>query len=248
MTISYSALDVAFSEAVWAQQYSTYQPALMGKMTGASSWTFDPDPSNPTAYKLVTVETGSGSTDTLALNLANVPSEDGLPIWIAKDLEGNVYITGVRSLNLDPTSVKFPVWPAYGALYCHEAASSQNFTTTPSKFTQFTTAGVSFGTTVSAASDSITVLTNGVYEVSFNMLATLTSGTRQDFHVRVDAVDTNYATGEYGNGSPENITLPPVPLELNANEEITIYGEAASGTQNCAARHAQLVVRKIAEL
>ena len=71
----------------------------------------------------------------------------------------------------------------YGNLYLTGGVTPQTITTTATKLTAFTTAGVSNNMTLTPASSQITVLNTGVYEVIVNLNFVAGNNTNYNFRV-----------------------------------------------------------------
>lgn len=118
---------------------------------------------------------------------------------------------------------------AYGNLYTitGDAVTISTIGTTAKKFAGFAHDGVSFGTTISATNDQITVAADGIYQIHFNIsfktVAAADSGL-YTFRLRINGVASTFSffrqlsgTSDTGVGSFQGI------LSLSANDIVTVY-------------------------
>ena len=137
----------------------------------------------------------------------------------------------------------------YGGIHLADGATPQaGITTTPEKFTGFALNGISSDMTVDHTADSITVGTDGVYFISFEISWSGTGNTTFQFHVRVDGVEQPFGDERrLGAGGDVGSVSFLAPLILSAAEVITIYVETdAGGGASMTASFSQLFAFKLA--
>jgi len=115
----------------------------------------------------------------------------------------------------------------YGAIYAVDASTAQaDITTTPVLLTGFAGNSPYSGTTPAFGSSNITALYAGDYRVDFHISATATASQQFIFHVRVNAVEGNYACEFTTNATPDSVTASFTGyLTLAANDIVTVYVE-----------------------
>lgn len=125
---------------------------------------------------------------------------------------------------------------AYGHIYTIDSDSKTLDTigTTAKKGDLFANDGVSNGTTCSASTDTITVLTAGDYYISFNMsFSTVAAGDSGDyeFHIRVDDVESILGVHRELSGTADagSVAVQGI-LALTANEVVSVWIESDNGS------------------
>jgi hypothetical protein len=119
----------------------------------------------------------------------------------------------------------------YGSLSVFEGSTAQaGVTTTPVLLTAFDTDGLSDGVTVANASDNMTVLAAGKWEVKANISFTGTASTTFLFRIRVDAAEQSIGGSDEldGNGKGGSVSFGDI-FDLSVNEVLTIYVESDEG-------------------
>ncbi len=125
---------------------------------------------------------------------------------------------------------------AYGNIYSSSSDSVTISTigTTAKKFEGFAQDGEASGMTIDASSDTITVVTSGVYKVdfktSFATVANADSGL-YEFVLRVDGVATHVESSRNLSGTDDTGSLSMSGLvSLSAGEDVTIYVASDNGS------------------
>lgn len=134
----------------------------------------------------------------------------------------------------------------YASIYAASAASPQLLGTTPAKLTGFAANGPSAGATPDHANDQITIGVTGVYWVEFSACvsgdaATYLAKLRKNGNVE----GTLLAECKPGAGTDIERLGFAGPVSLDANDVLTVYGEADSSAKNLTIRSATLAVKRI---
>jgi len=119
----------------------------------------------------------------------------------------------------------------YGAIYTKDGAAQQaDITTTPVLLTGFAANGESSGVTVSYTADSLTVGYGGMWIFGFSINGTKTASQIYKFNIRVNAVEGVYQCQLASDALTSGHTSMGGPLDLNANDVLTIYVETDDAT------------------
>lgn len=134
----------------------------------------------------------------------------------------------------------------YGGLYVQGGVTAQATTTSFAKLTAFAADMVADDTTPAHATDDITILTDGVYEVTFNLSFSGTGTAIFEAAVGVDGVEQVVieairkmgATGDVGSMGAGGL------LSLTAAEVVTVLIKS-DGTDSLTVQDAQLRVKRV---
>lgn len=119
----------------------------------------------------------------------------------------------------------------YGGIRVADGSTAQSgITTTPELFTGFAANGLSSDMTADHTADSITVGTDGIYFVYFQVSYSGTGNAVVEFHLRVDAVEQAVGTHRKvaAGGDTASASFGDF-LSLSAAEVVTVYVQTDQG-------------------
>ena len=133
----------------------------------------------------------------------------------------------------------------YGSIRFRGNAVVQAITaSTPEVLTEWTGDGLSDGVTVGFATDNMTIVTAGDYEVSFQCSFQGVATKIQEFELRIDGVATGLSTRRYTSSNDVGSCSFRDILTLAAAEVLTVWVEG-SGNGNIVVEEGALVVRRV---
>ncbi len=133
----------------------------------------------------------------------------------------------------------------YGAIRFQGNAATQTIAAaTPEVLTEWTHDGLSNGTTPAFASDQITILTAGVYEVTFTCSFQGVATKIHEFELRIDGAVTNFKTRRYTSSNDVGSCSFCSIVTLAANEVLTVWVEG-TGNGNIVVEEGSLCAKRI---
>ncbi len=134
---------------------------------------------------------------------------------------------------------------SYGSIYLIDGAFAQVLGLVSAKLTGFAAAGVATGVEPDAGDDEILINLAGVYWVEFSACAT---GDAATFTVRL--AKNGAAEGTLADS--DKIAAGDVaqfhfagPVQLAANDLLSVYGEADAGAKSLTLKHGRLAIKRI---
>jgi hypothetical protein len=164
---------------------------------------------------------------------------------LADNTTGDISPSDVRTAFTDLMDSTLGV---YGGLYTADGVTAQSLDTTPALFTGWAGEVAGLGVTPSAASNSITVGTAGVYLVCAQMSGEGAAGQEFQFHIRLDGAEVTGAGArlkQTNAGDKYSLSIFS-PVACTASQVLTIYGESdAGGGANYTLADGQFFARRI---